>query len=208
MFKHALLLLHSIGWYMFYPFEYLWRFIFAVKVDVRDKMMFTGEAGGGGKSTISAHLASKYGHTNVNIDKCKYGANWTRYPVGEFVERVNSAVSSSPNDMYVIDGVYTDEKLPTHQEKMDELMDIVDVVVWNELSVYICIWRKLFRSFKRYIGAVEQGAAQEKLHDVIANTKKTWYNYDTQHQKLADKWRTLSGAKYKRVKWPWFYTVD
>jgi hypothetical protein len=72
----------------------------------------------------------------------------------------------------------------------------------------ISIWRKLFRSFKRYIGAVEQGAAPEKLHDVIATIKKSWYSYDTQHQKLADKWKTLSGEKYKRVKWPWFYAVE
>ena len=75
MIKNTLLLLHTIGWYMFYPFEYLWRYVFVVKVNVKDKMMFVGEAGGGGKSTMSVYLASTYGHTHVTPFSLKNGTH-------------------------------------------------------------------------------------------------------------------------------------
>jgi adenylate kinase family enzyme len=210
MFKIILLFFYTIGCYIFYPFEYLWNWIFAVKVNVKDKMMFTGESGGSGKSTLSTYISNKYGHNHISIDKCKYGENWIRYPVEVFVKNINESINNSHNGKYVIDGVYSDRKTFNQQKEMDALMDIVDVVVWNEQPKYISILKKLFRSYKRYIGAVEQGASPEKLSDVIATSKNTWNNYDIQYKLLNDRWlRTsndkTSDDKYKRVKWPWFF---
>lgn len=208
MFKTMLLFLYTVGCYLCYPLDYLWNRLFAIKVDVKDKMMFTGESGGSGKSTLSTYVASKYGHRHISIDKCKYGENWARNPVDVFVDNIHQSVKNSQNGKYVIDGVYSDRKTPNQHEEMDLLMDTVDVVVWNEQPRYVSISKKLFRSFKRYIGAVEHGAAPEKLSDVVANVKNTWYNHDKQYKLLNDKWSKTSGDKYKHVKWPWFFTIE
>jgi hypothetical protein len=51
-------------------------------------------------------------------------------------------------------------------------MKNVNVVIWNELPFGVALWRKLFRSFKRYIGVIDQGSSSEKLHNVIGMFKK------------------------------------
>jgi adenylate kinase family enzyme len=204
MIKTFLLFLYSTGCYLFYPFEYLWNKLFAVSIDVKDKMMFTGESGGSGKSTLSTTVSNKYGHVHIDIDKCKYGENWTRYPVNIFVDNIHKSLD---NQKYVIDGVYSDRKTLTQQEEMNLLMDRVDVVVWNEQPKYVSILKKLFRSFKRYIGVAESGAAPEKLSDIVATVENTWNNYDKQYQLLDNRWKNTSGDKYKHVKWPWFFSV-
>ena len=208
MFKTVLLFLYTVGRYCGYPIECIWSWLFAVKIEAKDKMMFTGESGGSGKSTLSTYISHKYGHNHVSIDKCKYGENWARYPVDVFANNIHESVVNSHNGRYVIDGVYSDRKTSKQQEEMDALMDTVDVVVWNEQPKYVSIAKKLFRSFKRYIGAAEHGAAPEKLSDVVATVKNTWHNYDKHYKLLNDKWSKTPGDKYKHVKWPWFFVVE
>ena len=204
MLKTFLLFLYTKGCYIFYPFEYLWDMLFSVNVDVKDKMMFTGESGGSGKSTLSTYVSNKYGHTYISIDKCKYGENWARYPEDIFISNIHKSLDKQK---YVIDGVYSDSKTSTQEEEMNVLMDNVDVVVWNEQYKYVSILKKIFRSFKRYIGAVEQGASPEKLSNIVSNVKNTWHNYDKQYKLLDHKWKNTSSDKYKHVKWPWFFKV-
>lgn len=196
-----------------YPFDKIWRWYFRQNVNLKDveKIVITGMIGGEGKSTMSIFLYKKLGYHHIRIDDCKYGENWRRYTNEEFKKHVNEQLC----DKYVVDGAHNDPKLSAQQEIMNDLMDKADLVIWNYLPKWVAIWRKAFRSVKRYIGVVPQGSAIETWTNVSCMLKKSYETFDSKHKILDEVWNqktngtngmsgNMNRNKYVKADWPFF----
>jgi len=214
MLDEVLQLLYYSGVVVTTPITYLWNTIFEktlIKGLYPAKVVVLGVAGGGYKTTLANNISSRHGqcHQHIKLDDCLYRDNWVRNTPTQFNENVRRKIDKSYG-AYVVEGVYSDLKMPERNELVDEIIGNSELVVWLHLPIYISLWRKLFRSFKRAINVTEQGSCPEKWSNVRAMLKKTWYQYDTRYKLLNDMWEKQNymdnSGKYVRVNWPYYFS--
>lgn len=185
---------------IFAPFESLWKFFFSIPLkNIPDKIVIFDAIGGSGKTTLSKDICNVHGHKHIRLDDCKYGAAWRRFTPEEFVSNLNNQLNSS-NGWYVVEGTFDDQ----HIQMCNFLRN--SMVIYNDLPKWIAQWRKLFRSFKRYIGVEEQGTAVETWHNVKEMLKKGNNTYDDRY-KLIERTLNIMFKECMRIKWPYFYTL-
>jgi adenylate kinase family enzyme len=172
-------------------------------------MFFTGVVGGSGKSTNAGNVSKMYGHKLIALDKCKFGPGWARNSPETYLTMVDSEIDKAIDGKFVIDGTYYDHKLPQQIPHNDMLMDSCDAIVWNHIPRWVAYWRKLLRSFKRYL-ELEKGAHKETLENVYYNQLNTWNRYPKRYEVLNDKWKKdgTNQKKWIRLNWPHFCRVE
>lgn len=187
-----------------FPFNWLWSKWFATNLRLAgvNKVVMVGASGGEGKHTVSRRLHERYGFHYIHIDACKFGPNWERYSDDQFRVNVNAQMC----DRCVVAGSFSDPKCPAQQGVMESLMCESDLVVWNDIPRWVSVWRKAFRSFKRFIGVVPIGAAPETLKGVTHMLRRTAREFDARRDLLEDFWAT-EHRQLVRATWPHYYTV-
>lgn len=208
MLRYIFLMIYGLLKLILCPLDWAWNKIFSVPLNVKDKMFFTGVVGGSGKSTAAETVSKRYGHKLVQLDQAKFGPGWVRNTSDVYIGKVDAELKASIDGKYVIDGTYYDQKLPEQTNHNEFLMETADIVAWNHIPKWVAYWRKLFRSFKRYLG-LENGAHKESFNNVYNNQLNTWNRYSKRYKILNDKWEESSDASGKWVKynWPFFYKV-
>ena len=175
--RDVLRLLYYVGYVLTYPIDVVWEWLFCCHItcgklmDDRCRIVVTSSTGGAGKTTVSKEAARVFGVRYVSMDSCKYGEKWKRYTP----EEVRSQVAQETRDnRYVLDGVYHDPKLPEQRHIFDEHIATADLSIFIVIPLWVSVWRKLFRSFKRAIGVGDQGAAPETWENVKAMIHNTY----------------------------------
>lgn len=176
-------------------FQSLYNWLFVVNVQVQRKMLFIDCVGGSGKTTLSKSPLL-HNHYRISVDDCKYGEGWKRYSATEFEKRL---VSGFQHDTWVYDGTYYDEKLPLQMQILDSKMKDA-VTVFLDLPLIVVIWRKLFRSLKRWLGIVPVGSGGvESWSNIKLMIIKVWnvYHHRRRILKLVEKRKNVI-----TVPWP------
>jgi len=175
------------------------------------KVVIIDTLGGSGKSTLAKEISKRYGHNYIENDDCKYGENWVRFSDDEYEKNINEKVALSDNG-WVVASTYHDPRLPKQREVINSLIEQADLVIWQDYPLLIVLWRKLFRSFKRAIGAVEQGTSVEKFSNVVAMAKKTYNQFHDRRLILDLEWKRVEmntrPTKFSRLLWPFYYEVN
>jgi len=152
---------------------------------------------GGGKSTISKQLSTKYGYEIITVDKFRYVSNtWIKLPYKNFRENVLTAITNCISQTVIIDSSYNDATDPENArvKLINELLKKA-IELWiiepEELEKQISLI--IDRSINRYIGidntstSPETSSSRAKL--VIKNiqyyddnvkfldTLKTFYSF-------------------------------
>lgn len=197
--------------YLFYPIEILWQFLFEIPIDVTpyQTIFITGTAGGSGKTTMAKSMSPDY--PIISLDKCKFGDNWKRHTFIEYTQIFENEMNKT-NDKYVIESIFSDPKLPEQLSHNMSLMEDCDLVIWNDIPFLICIWRKTFRSFKRWIGVEPQGVSKETFQSVIAMVNKTVNIFHKRWQLLDLFWniqmkKEQHESKFHRAQWPFYFSI-
>jgi adenylate kinase family enzyme len=207
-----------------YPFDKLWERLFHLTIDPikndvkknvnrKKRIVIIGTWGGSGKSTLARNISMKHNYEHIELDKLKFGENWIRHSAEKFskdsrskIEQCNKLIENETINGYVVEGIYSDPKLSILKDTIDSMINNSDLVVWNDIPKIISLWRKMFRSFKRAIGVVEQGAHPEKLHNVIMMCKKTLDTFDGAHTTINQMWQQTNDTnKFKKGSWPYYY---
>jgi len=203
------------------PIDIVWEFLFCKYLSAlhSKKIAIVGVVGGSGKTTLAKQISRFYGHHHIPIDDCKYGENWKRYTADEFEENVDNEIAKANRGKYVIEGVFYDEKLAKQSEKLTQLInddDGADLIIWHDVPRWVAMWRKLYRSLKRFIKVESLGTAPEKWHNVKEMVKKGWNRYDDRYQKLDKFWNVHNNndgnnrnnnTKFQRLQWPYYYSI-
>lgn len=193
-----------------WPIDLVWKCLFRIPLKFPpEKIAIIDVVGASGKSTMAKDIVCKYGHQYVPVDNCKYGENWRRFSPIEFQEKL--ATLMKDHDAWVFDGTHNDPADSTHVESVEKVLDDCDLVIWQDYPMSVIFWRKMLRSFKRAIDVVPQGAAREKLHNVIGMLKRTSREWDERRTLLNKNWeeriKNDNTNKYKKLSWPWYYEV-
>lgn len=205
-------ILYYILSFIFYPFEYIWRYIFGEKLFIRgeEKILIVDTIGGSGKTTLAGQIEHKFNIPHIRIDDCKFGDGWERFSSDTFIDNIRKGVD---RPTFVIEGTFSDPKEINQQRLLKDLVleKKVDMVIWYDLPKYVALWRKLFRSFKRAIGVEKQGTSVETLNNVKEMCKKGFYTYDDRNIILQDFWdKGFGDISYiwrSKKSWPYFYYV-
>lgn len=151
------------------------------KIYLYDKIIIVDAIGGSGKSTLGKYISNKYGHTYISLDELTYGKNWIRKT--NFSEEFNRLIKES-NGKYIIEGKFNDVKNKDRSRLLLDLMLQVDNVIWLKIPYLIVVWRKLFRSFKRYFRIEENNIEVETLKNIKTFIKSDYNNYTKQTELL------------------------
>ena len=166
-----------------------------------NKIVILGVCGGSGKTTLAKDLAKRYMLTHIQSDKCKFGAKWKRYSPEEYEQRMLDAIKES-NSRYVVEGTYNDVKNEKQTELFDKIIADSDLIIWNDIPLFIAVWRKLFRSFKRRIDVIEQCVSKETLSNIKDIIGKNIRNYDVHYKSLNRCYEKIDQYKCIRARFP------
>lgn len=188
----------------------LWVSFFAVPIHVahlRD-YFFTGIAGGSGKTTAAAKAAGYWATSrHIRIDNFKYDAKWARNE--HFGTDLRYAILGDNEDKIVLDGLFSDVKDPEHLAVVLEFINAKRdiLLVRIDLPLVVTLWRKLFRSAKRALGWLPQGAAPESQRNVYQMLRNTCMRYNQYKKVLDEEWSQIEDkVETLHLKWP-FYPV-
>ena len=93
---------------------------------------------GSGKTSLGQEIAARLGIPHVELDALHWGPGWSKPTFEEFSNRVKQALFGST---WVAEGNYSEVR-PLVWER-------VELVVWLDYSLAVCIWRVLFRTLRR-----------------------------------------------------------
>lgn len=212
---------YALKW-LLYPLEYAWNKTFRIGLrSIPKQILILDVIGGSGKSELATKCFNarqsfaKHSTTGkikasklIRADLCKYGDNWRRFTGEEFVNNVNNEIEQS--DHFIFEGTYYDERLPEQRSLIDDIINRYPdaTVIWIDNPRWVTVWRKMFRSFKRAIGATPQGAAVEHWHNVRAMVEKTYNQFYPRYPELDQLFNVNKDkSTFKRVHWPYFYDV-
>lgn len=195
------------GKIFFFPFELLWNLLFSTNIRQfrKQKIVILDTIGGSGKTTLASEISLSDMHKHIRIDDMKFGENWKRYSDEEFKDNLHKSLKYQ--DYFVLEGTYSDPRLPIQSEEIDKIIETSDMIIWFDIPKYIALWRKLFRSFKRAIGMAAPGSGGvETLENIINMTKKGYYTFEERYEILDEMFeKNKENPKFHRVKWPYFY---
>ena len=99
---------------------------------------------GSGKTSLGREIAARLGITHVELDALHWEPGWTKPTIEEFRNKVRQALSGPA---WVAEGNYSEVR-PVVWER-------VELVVWLDYSLGVCIWRVLVRTLRRIFSQTE-----------------------------------------------------
>ena len=99
--------------------------------------------GSGGKSALAGSIAMTYAHTHIDLDACKFLANWEERKIYDFRKFTSGQIANAENH-WVVEGNYT-EKLG------DLILKDSELIIWLDLYWQLTFLRIFTRSIPRCI---------------------------------------------------------
>lgn len=103
------------------------------------KIVVTGTSGCG-KTTLGKHLSEHLGAKLVDLDEFYWLPGWKKRDDEEFFSQIKRELTANK---WVVCGNYSRGR--------DEIWPQADMIIWLDLSLRVCLWRALKRSFDRLL---------------------------------------------------------
>lgn len=196
-----------------YPFELLWRYFFEIPLDPKilnkcKNITIIGICGGDGKTTLAEQI-TKYDFNHINFDYCKFGPKWKRFSNDEIRQNIEN-LQMTRN---VFEGNFYDVNCPIQETIIKEWIKKSDLLIWPKIPYIVSIWRKLLRSFKRYIEVIpdNKGVDIENWYNIFKITKKTISTYHQNYNRVNGYIKDniiIRDRPYIIISnWPYYYTA-
>jgi adenylate kinase family enzyme len=132
---------------------------------------------GSGKTTLAQQIAKAWQLEHVELDNLQWAPNWEAYPLDEFREKTDQALSG---EKWVVDGNYSKVR--------DITWGRAQMIVWLDYPLWRVVIPRLFmRTVKRYVGREKLWDAENKerfwVHFYSKKDSLFWWAVSTYHQK-------------------------
>ena len=195
--------------FLLQPLTIVWDYIFSIPLNINNakKIIIIDVVGGSYKTTLASDISRKFSYKHIRLDDCKFGERWKRLDAEEFNQNVNNSLVDTRE--YILEGVYSDPCLPEYKELVNAQIENADLIIWHDIPMWVSVYRKLFRSFKRRLGVVPQGSSYETLCNIRSMLFKMLRHYSNLYTILNNDWSELRNCeKFHKISWPYYYKVQ
>ena len=121
---------------------------------------------GSGKTTLGRELSARLGIPHIELDRLFWEENWRKSDLKVFKTRVREALSG---ESWVVEGNYSLAR--------EIVWERVELVVWLDFSLWICLWRVLTRSVRRILSREElwHGNRETIRGSFFSSDSLLWY---------------------------------
>lgn len=147
---------------------------------ISQRIHIVGTAGSG-KTTLGQELAARLGLPHIELDSLFWQENWRESDIEDYRTRVREALAG---DAWVVDGNYSRVR--------DLVWERVEMVVWLDFSLWVCLRRVLVRSVQRILSREELwNGNRETFVDVFLTRESiVWYSFKG-HRRLRQRYSDL-----------------
>lgn len=129
---------------------------------------------GSGKTTLGRELSARQGIPHVELDALYWGPNWQESEREDFRRSVAEALAG---DAWVVEGNYSKAR--------DLIWERVELVVWLDFSLGVCLWRTLWRTLGRVATREElwNGNRETIVDAFFSRESLMWYLLKTHRRR-------------------------